>query len=179
MKIYHKEIPNWITAVVGIGMLIIAFLTFVREEKEVSTRNTKEVGTQKIGDINNNQGIIVLHNETTNAAQNKKIIDSASGAEQDSRKRARVPEDGLNDSVENCTLPSICRNPINGPKVYSDPPKQNNCWLVTDAEKALHDHQFGAIIKFGQANIVQRCGDKIFTLGTSKEITYPNSDITL
>lgn len=77
--------------------------------------------------------------------------------------------DGRSRSVANgpageCTIPDDCRSYINGPKVYGSPPTENGCWETDGPEVEIADSKFGVVVRYGQANIVQRCGSLIYAL---------------
>lgn len=162
MKIPHSKITNWITAIATLILAIVGFIALQKNEEPVSIQT--EIKTESGFGVGVNNGEINIHNQpafepTTDVT---KPIPSNIPPEQAITGTSKHNESKVNDI--SCIIPNKCRHSINIPTVYSDPPKENICWRVEGVENEIDNSKFGAIIKNGNANIVQRCEDKIYSI---------------
>lgn len=162
MKIHHIEISNWILAICAVIGVVLAFIPFFKEEKPVSIQSIDGNKNQQIGDILNNSGSIVVNSRNDKKLQLAKTDKKQIIIDKVPPKRVTVSKENTSSIL--CNTSESCPSEVNKPKVYGDAPKKNVCWELSGIEDKILDQHFGAVIKFGEANIVQRCGQKVFTL---------------
>ena len=61
MKINHKEIPNWIIALTGIVLALMAVLSFFRDKPDSFIQPKETVKNQNVGDVEKNEGQIIIN----------------------------------------------------------------------------------------------------------------------
>lgn len=62
MKIYHKEIPNWIVAITGIITPILAIMSYLKDGDLTSPQSGQQINGEKNVGVGINKGNIIINN---------------------------------------------------------------------------------------------------------------------